>query len=288
MLNILITGSNGQLGSEFRLACHSYPYFNIIFTDIEELDITSKDSVDAFFRSNSIDAVINCAAYTAVDKAEEETEKAMLINKEAVATLAAACKANHAYMIHISTDYVFDGSARSPYRESDPSSPTSSYGRSKLAGEMAMLNCLEKGMIIRTSWLYSTFGNNFVKTILKKGAEKGELNVVDDQVGSPTYARDLAVAILQILPSAISRNELQVFHYANEGHCSWYEFAKAAIELAAIPCKINPVGSDKYPQIAPRPSYSILDKSKIKEQFGIIIPNWKDSLADCIKILNNE
>jgi dTDP-4-dehydrorhamnose reductase len=282
MLNILITGSNGQLGSEFRLACHSFPFFNIIFTDIEELDITSKDSVDEFFRSNNIDAVINCAAYTEVDKAEQETDKAMLINKEAVAVLAAACKANQAYMVHISTDYIFDGSARSPYRETDHSSPTSAYGRSKLAGEMAMLNCLEKGMIIRTSWLYSTFGNNFVKTILKKGAEKGELNVVDDQVGSPTYARDLAVVILQILPSAISRNELQVFHYSNEGHCSWYEFAKTALELAAIPCKVNPVNSDQYPQIAPRPSYSILDKTKIKVQFDITIPYWMDSLADCI------
>ncbi len=286
MLNILITGSNGQLGSELREASVSYPYFRFFFTDIDELDITDQAKVDDYFRENNIDLVINCAAYTAVDKAEQEPEKAMLINRDAVANLCAACKAHEAYMIHISTDYVFDGRNNRPYTESDPVSPESSYGRSKAAGEDAVLSCLTKGMIIRTSWLYSAYGNNFVKTILKKGAEKGELGVVNDQHGCPTYARDLAMTILEIIPKAVSLQQIDIYNYSNEGRCTWFEFASEAVELAGITCKVLPVTSDKYPQLAQRPQYSILDKSKIKQQFGITIPHWKESLADCIRKLN--
>jgi dTDP-4-dehydrorhamnose reductase len=283
MLNILITGSNGQLGSEFRKASTLYPSNNFIFTDIAELDITSALQVDQFFKENNIDLVINCAAYTAVDRAEEEPDLARLINYGAVANLVRVCKKYDIYLVHISTDFVFDGKSQRPYHEDDRPNPLSSYGKSKLAGEEAMMSCLERGMIIRTSWLYSAFGSNFVKTILKNGAEKGKLNVVDDQVGCPTYARDLAETILQILPKALSSVRFEIYHYANEGQCSWYEFAKAAIELANISCEITPITSDNYPQKASRPAYSVMDKTKIKERFGISIPEWRESLKECVK-----
>jgi dTDP-4-dehydrorhamnose reductase len=285
MLNILITGSKGQLGSEIREASAAYPYFRFFFTDIDELDITNQLTVADFFRDNSIDVVLNCAAYTAVDKAEQEPGVAMLINRDAVINLATACRLNEAYMIHISTDYVFDGHGKRPYRESDPTHPASSYGKSKKAGEDAMLSCLDKGMIIRTSWLYSTFGSNFIKTILKKGRELGELNVVNDQVGCPTYAHDLATTILGLIPRAMSQHKMEIYHYSNEGYCNWYEFATEAVGMAGITVKVNPVSSLMYVQLAPRPDYSILDKTKIKEHFGLAIPHWKDSLADCIRKL---
>jgi dTDP-4-dehydrorhamnose reductase len=285
MLNILITGSKGQLGSEIREASHIFPYFNFFFTDIDELDITNQKAVADFFSDKNIDLVINCAAYTAVDKAEQDPGAALLINRDAVVNLMAVCRLNEAYMIHISTDYVFDGHGKRPYRESDPTHPASSYGKSKKAGEDAMLSCLDKGMIIRTSWLYSTFGSNFIKTILKKGKELGELNVVNDQFGCPTYARDLANAILGLIPRAMSQHRMEIYHYSNEGSCNWYEFATEAVGRAGITCKVNPVSSLMYTQLAPRPDYSILDIGKIKEQFGLVIPHWKDSLADCIRKL---
>lgn len=285
MLNILITGSNGQLGNEIRAISELYPYYNFLFTDIGELDITDPVQVEQYFEENNIDVIINCAAYTAVDRAEQQPESAMLINCSAVANLAQVCKKNDIYLVHISTDYVFDGRNHIPYKESDRPNPTSSYGKSKLAGEEAITSCLEKGMIIRTSWLYSSFGSNFVKTILKKGTEKGHLDVVNDQFGCPTYAGDLAATILEILPKALSIQQLEVFHYANEGECSWYEFAKAAIELANIPCQVNPVTSDKYPQLAPRPVYSVLETTRIKNRFGTTIPEWKESLRKCISLL---
>lgn len=283
MLNILITGSDGQLGSEFRAASALFPFYNFSFLDIAELDITSAFKVDQFFLKNNIDVIINCAGYTAVDKAEDEPEIAMLINYEAVANLVRACKIYDIFLVHISTDYVFDGKFRRPYREDDRPNPVSSYGKSKLAGEEAMMSCLEKGMIIRTSWLYSTFGNNFVKTILKKGAEKGKLDVVNDQIGCPTNARDLAETILKILPKALSIPRFEIYNYSNEGICSWYDLANAAIELSNISCEVNPVTSGQYPQKAPRPAYSVLDKTKIKKEFGISIPAWKESLKDCLE-----
>jgi dTDP-4-dehydrorhamnose reductase len=283
MLNILITGSNGQLGNEIRVASSSYPFYNFIFTDIAELDITSAQQVEQFFRRNNIDIIINCAAYTAVDRAEEEPALAMLVNYEAVVNLVRACKVCDSFLVHISTDYVFDGKSSEPYREDDPTHPDSSYGKSKLAGEDAMMACLVKGMIIRTSWLYSSFGSNFVKTILKKGAEKGKLQVVNDQFGCPTYARDLAAAILDILPKALSTNMFDVYHYANEGRCSWFDLATEAVSLAKINCQVNPVTSDQYPQKAPRPAYSVFDTTKIRTTFGITIPGWKESLRDCVE-----
>jgi len=285
MLNVLITGSNGQLGSEIRKKSVLFPYYNFILTDIEELDITIATQVELFFNENNIDVVINCAGYTAVDRAEDEPDLAKRINYEAVANLVRECKKYDIYLIHISTDYIFDGKEHRPYREDDRPNPVSSYGKSKLAGEEAMMSCLDKGMIIRTSWLYSSYGSNFVKTILKKGAEKGELDVVNDQLGSPTYARNLAATILGILPRALSTHRFDIYHYSNEGKCSWYEFAKAVIELANIPCKVNPVSSEEYPQKAPRPIYSVLDKTKIKEEFGITIPHWRESLRECVETL---
>jgi dTDP-4-dehydrorhamnose reductase len=288
MLNILITGSNGQLGSEIRKESALFPFFNFIFTDIPELDITAPRLLEQFFSAQNIDVLINCAGYTAVDRAEDEPDMARLINHKAVENLVQVCKKFDIYLIHISTDYVFDGKNSRPYREDDKPDPASSYGKSKLAGEEALMSCLENGMIIRTSWLYSSFGNNFVKTILKKGTEKGELNVVSDQVGCPTYARDLAVIILAIIPKAISAHKFEIYHYSGEGECSWYEFAKAAIELANIPCQIYPVTSDKYPQRAPRPLYSVFDKTKIKNEFGITIPHWRESLKECVEALKQE
>lgn len=288
MLKILITGSNGQLGSELRKISGEFPAFRFIFTDVDELDITNADILAEFIEHNAIDVVINCAAYTAVDKAESDPGAAMLINYHAVENLIAACKEHETFLVHISTDYVFDGNGTKPYKEQDATSPASVYGKSKLAGENAILSCLSKGMIIRTSWLYSTFGNNFVKTILKKGEEKGTLNVVSDQVGCPTYARDLARMILDILPGALSINKPEIFHFSDEGYCSWYELAKEAIFLSGIDCTVNPVSSEQYPQIAPRPRYSILDKTKIKTRFQLEIPHWKESLANCIKTLKVE
>jgi len=288
MLTVLITGSDGQLGNEFRKASVSYPHYHFIFTDVAELDITDAEQIEHFFSHYDIDVVINCAAYTAVDRAEEEPEKAMLINRDAVAVMVQACKKHDAYLVHISTDYVFDGNNQSPYTEIDLTNPTSSYGRSKLAGENTMLECLQKGMIIRTSWLYSSFGSNFVKTILTKGAELGKLKVVSDQFGCPTYAYDLALAILEIVPMAISSNRVEIYHYSNEGTCSWYEFAKAALEMANVSCLVSPIISDEYPQRAPRPHYSVMDKSKIKKHFGIAIPEWKKSLAECVERLKIE
>jgi dTDP-4-dehydrorhamnose reductase len=285
MLNILITGSNGQLGSELKKLSAVYPFYNFIFTDIAELDITDEQEVELFFSETNIDVLVNCAGYTAVDRAEDEPDLAKLINYEAVANLVKVCKKYDTYLVHISTDYVFDGRNDRPYREDDKPNPASIYGKSKLAGEEAMMSCLEKGMLIRTSWLYSSFGSNFVKTILKKGAETGKLDVVDDQFGCPTYARDLAYAILEILPKALSIHAFEILHYANEGQCSWFEFAKAAIRIANIPCQVNPVSSAQYPQKAPRPVYSVLDVTKIKEKFGIKIPDWKDSLRECVKLL---
>jgi dTDP-4-dehydrorhamnose reductase len=282
MVNILVTGSNGQLGSEIRAIAADFPHYSFLFTDIEELDITDPDQVRKFVAHLGPDVIINCAAYTAVDRAEEEPEKAMWINRDAVSNLAGACDRNDCYLVHISTDFVFDGENTKPYTEEDIPCPTSVYGLSKLDGEEAMMACLQKGMIIRTSWLYSSFGSNFVKTIINKCKELGELNVVNDQVGSPTYARDLARTILSILPAAMSSQQLEIFHYSNTGSCTWYDFAKEIAGLAGLPCQINPVKTGIYPAKARRPAYSVLDNSLIRERFGIAMPGWKESLGECL------
>jgi len=285
MKNILVTGCNGQLGSEIQQLQSNYQY-HFLFTDIHNLDITKKEEVETFFKKNPVDVIINCAAYTAVDKAEDYQKEAALLNKTAPGLLAAIASKHNAFLIHLSTDYVYDGSNFKPYLETDTTQPTSVYGHSKLDGEIEILFNTKKAIIIRTSWLYSSFGNNFVKTILKNGKEKDELKVVFDQIGTPTYARDLAKAILDIIPQTESVRQTEIYHYSNEGACSWYDFAKEIIELCNITCKIIPVESKDYPTPVRRPHYSVLNKRKIKNQFKIEIPYWKDSLKECIEQIN--
>lgn len=287
MISVLVTGANGQLGSELHelINYNSLSDCRFIFTDINTLDITDKILIEDFIKNNNINLILNCAAYTAVDKAETETDKATLINTIAPSYLAEAAEKNNAKLIHISTDYVFDGTSSIPYKEDDFTNPKSAYGLTKLGGESAILNLLPESIIIRTSWLYSAFGNNFVKTILKYGKERGELNVVCDQVGSPTYAYDLAKVIVKIIESSYtvpSGFKPGIYHYTNEGVCSWYDFAKEILSLSGISCIVNPIETKDYPLPAKRPSYSIFNKSKIKSSFNITIPYWKDSLRECI------
>jgi len=278
MKNILITGSNGQLGSEIREISDQYENYNFIFTDVEELDLTISEDIVSFFTDNKIDACINCAAYTAVDKAEDEVELAMLVNSTAVENLSKVCKNNGTLLFHISTDYVFNGKHFMPYVETDTVSPDSQYGLSKLKGEEAvMLNC-DKAIIVRTSWLYSSHGNNFVKTLIKLGNERDQLSVVSDQVGTPTYAADLAEAIMVMIASFDETKPKEIYHFSNEGAISWYDFGKAIMKLSDIECAINPIDSKDYPSKANRPFYSVLSKSKIKKHYGVNVPYWEDSL----------
>lgn len=286
MVTILITGGNGQLGSEFRAVAPEFRHLSFIFTDIEELDLTDRDKVMSFFDQNRPDVVINCAAYTAVDKAEDEPEKAMWINRDAVANLAGACDVFDCFLVHISTDFVFNGCANRPYTEEDIPSPLSVYGLSKLDGEEALLSCLQRGLIIRTSWLYSPYGNNFMKTILDRCKSIGNLNIVDDQVGTPTYARDLANAILQLLPAAMAATQPDILHFSNGGQCSWYEFAVEIARQSGSDCTIKPIKTGEYPAKAIRPAYSVMDLSKIKSKYGIQIKDWKESLGECLKVID--
>lgn len=279
---ILVTGANGQLGSEIRELAAQFSDFDFLFTDLPELDITNETDVTSYFRKNKPDVIVNCAAYTAVDKAESEPEPAFRINAEAPAILAAQAAATGALLVHVSTDYVFDGTGSRPYLESDPTNPASVYGKSKLAGEEAVRTSGGNAIIIRTSWLYSAFGNNFVKTIMKRGTEQGWLRVVDDQFGSPTYARDLANAILSLIPKAKANSGIEIFHYANAGIISWFDFAKAIVEIAGIHCDTTPVKTGEFPVVAPRPMYSVMDSNKFCRQFNIQIPEWHSSLKHCI------
>ena len=284
-MRILVTGSNGQLGNEIRVLANDYPDFEFLYTDIEELDITNPVKVDAYFLANRPQVIINCAAYTAVDRAESDESTAYLINATAVENLSKSATSVGALMIHISTDYVFDGQSVYPYNESDKTNPQSAYGRTKLAGENAVRQYADKGVILRTAWLYSAFGNNFVKTMMKYGIERDELKVVFDQVGTPTYARDLAKTILDIIPSAFEHPGTDLFHYSNEGVASWYDFARFVIGFSGINCEIKPILTKDYPLPAPRPFFSVLNKSKIKEIYHISIPYWSDSVKHCIKRL---
>lgn len=285
-MKILVTGSNGQLGSELRELSEDFSFGEFIFTDEKELDITLEDQVDNLFASFNPDVVINCAAYTAVDKAESEAEKAYLINTKAAKILSKVSAKHDSLLIHISTDYVFDGRSWTPYTENDKINPLSVYGKTKAEGEKAILESAQKAVIIRTSWLYSSYGNNFVRTILRFTKERDFLNIVFDQTGTPTYARDLAKAILQIIPAASKNPGVEIFHYSNEGVISWYDFAKAIVEEKGISFKINPIVSRDFPQAAPRPFYSVLDKTSIKEKFAIEIPYWRESLRECLKKIN--
>ena len=284
MPNILVTGSNGQVGSEIKELSSNYPY-NFFFTDRETLDITNEDAIKNFIEINHINTIINCAAYTAVDKAESDEINADLVNRKAVKKLALVSQELAIKLIHISTDYVFDGKAYKPYCEEYQTNPQSVYGKTKLDGENEMIKINpHNSIIIRTSWVYSSFGANFVKTMLRLGKEKESLGVIFDQVGTPTYARDLARAILDILPQ-IKNQKVEIYNYSNEGVLSWYDFAKEIMKMAKLPCQINPIETHQYPTPAKRPHFSLLNKSKIKNKFNIEITYWKDGLDDCLKRL---
>ena len=281
MKNILVTGAKGQLGQALQSIAAQYPEFNLLYTDREELDITDEAAVDAFFGSTPVHAVVNCAAYTAVDKAEQDEEAAFRLNFQAPLILAEAAVKHNSGFIHISTDYVFDGRASRPYTENDETAPQSIYGSSKLRGEATVLSIHPQAIVLRTSWLYSRYGVNFALRMQQLMREKESLNVVFDQTGTPTYAPDLAGAIFAILQRPGEENG-GVYHYSNEGVASWYDFAIAIKALTGASCVINPVTSDQYPTPAERPAYSVLNKGKIKSTFGITIPYWKDSLAVCL------
>lgn len=284
MSNVLVTGSRGQLGSEIQELSTLYEY-NFFFTFRADLDISNLKSLEAFVNENGIDIIINCAAYTAVDRAESDEQNADTINHLAVKNLAKIAKEKEIKLIHISTDYVFDGNNFKPYAEDDITNPQGVYGKTKLEGEKAMLEINPKNSIImRTSWVYSSYGANFVKTMLRLAKEKSELSVVFDQVGSPTYARDLARVALDIL-SKIENDGVEIYHYSNEGVCSWYDFAKEIMRMAKLTCMINPIETTEYPTPAKRPHYSLLNKAKIKKDFGIVVPYWKDSLDTCLQKL---
>ena len=291
-MNILVTGANGQLGSEIKNIVMNKENNNskFFFTDKEELDIIKKEDIGKFVNENDIDLIINCAAYTAVDKAESEEKFADLINHKAVEYLAGISKEKDIPLIHISTDYVFDGKNYRPYIEDDRTNPQSVYGLTKLKGEETFINSSAKGIIIRTSWVYSSFGHNFVKTMLRL-KYRGELSVVFDQIGTPTYARDLAKEILGIVDKnfeKLNNFKAEIFHFSNEGVCSWYDFAKAIFEIKNIGIKINPIKTKDYPTPAKRPHYSVLNKNKIKKEFNIEISYWRDSLKKCLERLNYE
>lgn len=291
MKNILVTGAYGQLGNEVRILSANYPEYNFMFTDVDSLDITDKNELIDFVTGNDIRYIINCAAYTAVDKAEDDTELCEKINAAAVKNLGLAAAEAGAGIIHVSTDYVFDGTSCRPYSEDMPTKPCSVYGKTKLKGEKNLLKVCPNAIVIRTAWLYSPFGNNFVKTMIKLGSERESLNVIFDQVGTPTYALDLADAILKAMDQTIDTDHEKggIYHFSNEGVCSWYDFTIKIHEIAGInTCKVNPIETKDYPTKAARPHYSVLNKSKIKQTFNITIPHWEASLKDCIKELSEQ
>lgn len=285
-MNILITGCNGQLGNEIQVLEKEYPQHTYYNTDVAELDITDKDAIEKYVSENNIDGIINCAAYTAVDKAESNTELCHKLNAEAPGLLAEAIAKRDGWIIQVSTDYVFDGTAHIPYTEDIPTCPNSVYGTTKLEGENNVTAACGKSMIIRTAWLYSTFGNNFVKTMLRLGKERTELGVIFDQIGTPTYARDLALTIMNAADKGIIPG---IYHFSNEGVCSWYDFTKAIHRIAGITdCNVKPLHTEEYPTPACRPAYSVLDKTKIKKAYNICIPHWEDSLRECMAKLETE
>lgn len=284
-MRILVTGANGQLGNEMQVLSKENPQHVYFFTDVQELDICDEQAINRFVTDNEIDIIVNCAAYTAVDKAEDNPELCDKLNHIAPGYLARAAQSRNAAIIQISTDYVFDGTAHVPYTEKEPTCPNSVYGTTKLAGEQAVMAQCTNAMIIRTAWLYSTFGNNFVKTMIRLGKERESLGVVFDQIGTPTYAEDLARAIYAAINQGIVPG---IYHFSNEGVCSWYDFTIAIHRIAGITaCKVRPLHTDEYPAKAPRPNYSVLDKTKIKTTFGIEIPHWEESLAKCINKNNH-
>ena len=284
-MNILLTGCNGQLGNEIQLLEKDYGQHRFFNTDVAELDITNQLAVADFVGRNEIDGIINCAAYTAVDKAEDNKELCTTLNTVAPAYLAAAVEKRGGWIVQVSTDYVFNGKAHKPYVETDTPSPDSVYGSTKLAGELGVQKFCKRAMVIRTAWLYSTFGNNFVKTMIRLGKERAELGVVFDQIGTPTYAGDLAKAIMTTVEKGIKPG---VYHFSNEGVTSWYDFTKAIHRIAGITtCKVRPIHTSEYPTPANRPHFSVLDKTKIKETYDMEIPYWEESLHKCIEKLKD-
>ena len=281
-MNILVTGSDGQLGMEMQKIASQFPQFRFIFTDVAQLDITDKTALERFITEHRPDVVMNFAAYTAVDKAETEQEIAVAVNAVAVEDLTELSNQHNFFLLHISTDYVLDGKNLLPIDEEQDMAPQSFYGFSKALGEAAMWAHCRRGVILRTSWLYSSFGNNFVKTILKHAAEKEELKVVNDQTGTPTYAADLAYFILSHLEKMLQTAGVETYHFSNSDVATWYDFACAIVELANLPCKIQPISTAEYPTAAPRPAYSVMSKQKIKDEFNCTPRHWKEALVDCL------
>lgn len=287
MLNILVTGADGQLGRCLQRLGAVSPH-NYVFTDVARLDITDRGAVEAAVRETSAQVIVNCAAYTNVERAEEDEATADLLNHLAVANLAEAAKAADATLIHVSTDYVFDGTAHLPYTEEAPTAPLGAYGRTKLAGERAVVESGCRYLVFRTAWLYSEYGSNFLKTMLRLTTERERIDVVADQIGTPTYAGDLALAIFSVVEGELFRGHEGIYHFSGEGVCSWYDFA---VEIAAAAghdgCEINPCRTGEYPAKAPRPAFSVLDKTKVKRTFGIGIPHWRDSMLYCLERMKN-
>ncbi|PWJ39404.1 dTDP-4-dehydrorhamnose reductase [Sediminitomix flava] len=284
MKKILITGGNGQLGNEFKWLSEKNDSFEFVFTDANDLDITSLDSLMTYFSVNKFDFCVNCAAYTAVDKAEAEVELSHQINEFGAENLAKACSEFGVVLFHISTDFVFEGNNFKPYTEADLTHPISVYGESKLGGENRIAEVLDQYFIIRTSWLYSSYGNNFVKTMLRLGEERDRLNIISDQIGSPTYARDLAEYVLHMIGAHLG-NDFGVYHFSNQGVASWYDFAKQIFDIKNIDVKVSPIPTTDYPTPAKRPHYSVMDKSKIEKTFGKEILYWRESLVKCLELL---
>ena len=279
-MNILITGCNGQLGNEMQLLEKVNPQHQYFNTDVAQLDITNPEAIEEFVNNNAIDIIVNCAAFTAVDKAESSQELCHLLNAKAPEYLAAAVAKRGGYLVQVSTDYVFDGTNHTPYTEDEATCPNSVYGSTKLEGEKLAMAACANTMIIRTAWLYSTFGNNFVKTMIRLGQEKPELGVIFDQIGTPTYAGDLAAAIMAAINNGIVPG---IYHFSNEGVISWYDFTKAIHRIAGITsCHVKPLHTTEYPTPAARPHYRVLDKTKIKQTYGIEIPYWEESLEKCV------
>ena len=285
-MKVLVTGANGQLGCALRRLLDREMPGEAIYTDKQELDLTDAAAVENFIRDNEVTHIVNCAAYTAVDRAEEEKRECALINTDAVKNLAAAADLLGAKIIHISTDYVFDGTNHRPYRESDKVNPISQYGTTKRKGETALLALAPESIIIRTAWLYSDTGHNFVKTILSLAEKQNEIRVVCDQIGTPTYARDLAEAVLAVLKS--HQWVAGIYHFTDEGAASWYDFAKAILRIAGKKTRVVPIPTEDCPTLAQRPAYSILDRSRIKATYGVEIPHWEDALTDCVKLILNQ
>ncbi len=293
MPSILVTGANGQVGCELQYLSKQYPSFTFLFTDVQELDITNQQAVLDFFQQHPIEYCINCAAYTAVDKAESDFDKAFLINVTGTKNLALACEKHQAQLVQISTDYVYHSAQNRPYKETDPTHPQSVYASTKLESDQEAQKICPDSMILRTSWVYSSYGHNFVKTMLRLGKEKETLNIIYDQIGTPTYAFDLAKAILTILEKVQTKEYSQetlsgIFHYSNEGVASWYDFAHAIFDIRDLKCKVNPIETKDYPTPALRPPFSLLDKEKIKRTFDIEIPHWRDSLRRCLQRIAEE